>query len=167
MEGRFNGIKRLNAEIRECNKCILSKTRISALTGEGKLNARLMLIAQASGKNEDQERIMFIGPSGKVLDELLQISDFDRKELYMTNIVKCMLLKYRKPKEDEIDIFSGYLDREVKLVDPKILVPLGHCSTTYIFKKYNLLIPSKQDFYGFYGYLFLSASRKILPLRNM
>ena len=110
---------------------------------------------------------MFIGPSGKVLDELLQISGVDRKELFMTNLVKCMLPKHRKPKQDEIDICSGYLDREIELTDPKILVPLGHYSTTYIFKKYNLLIPSKQDFYGFYGYLFLSASRKILPLRNM
>jgi len=86
-------IKRLNEEIRACNKCRLSETRINALSGEGELNARLMLIAQAPGENEDQEGIMFIGPSGKVLDELLQISCVDRKELYMTNLVKCMLPK--------------------------------------------------------------------------
>ena len=159
-------IKRLNEEIRVCNKCRLSETRTNALPGEGKLNARLMLIAQAPGENEDQEGVMFIGPSGKVLDELLQISGVDRKELYMTNLVKCMLPKYRKPKQDEIDICSGYLDREIELIDPKILVPLGHYSTTYIFKKYNLLIASKQDFYAVYGKLFLSASRKILPLQH-
>ena len=64
-------IKRLNEEIRSCNKCRLSETRINALSGEGELNARLMLIAQAPGENEDRKGIMFIGPSGKVLDELL------------------------------------------------------------------------------------------------
>jgi len=159
-------IKRLNEEIRSCNKCRLSETRINALTGEGNINARLMLIAQAPGENEDQEGIMFIGPSGKVLDELLQISDVDRKEFYMTNLVKCILPKYRKPKQDEIDICSNYLEREIQLIDPEILVPLGYYSTTYIFKKYNLLIPSKKEFFGLYGRLFLSNSRKILPLQH-
>ena len=125
-------IKRLNEEIRACNKCRLFETRITALSGEGNLNARLMLIAQAPGENEDQEGIMFIGPSGKVLNELLQISDVDRKEIYMTNLVKCMLPKYRKPKQDEIDICSSYLDREIELIDPKILVPLGHLSLIHI-----------------------------------
>ena len=109
-------IKRLNEEIRACNKCRLSETRINALPGEGDLNARLMLIAQAPGENEDQEGIMFIGPSGKVLDELLQMSGVDRREIYMTNLVKCMLPKYRKPKQDEIDICSDYLDREIELI---------------------------------------------------
>jgi uracil-DNA glycosylase family 4 len=159
-------IKRLNKEIRACNKCRLSETRINALSGEGDLNARLMLIAQAPGENEDQEGIMFIGSSGKVLNELLQISDVDRNEIYMTNLVKCMLPKYRKPKQDEIDICSSYLDREIELIDPEILVPLGHYSTTYIFKKNNLTIPSKQEFYALYGRLFLSTSRKILPLQH-
>ena len=159
-------MKRLNEEIRTCNKCRLSETRINALSGEGNLNARIMLIAQAPGKNEDQKGIMFIGPSGKILNELLQISDVDRRGLYMTNLVKCMLPKYRKPKQDEIDICSSYLDREIELIDPKILVPLGHYSTTYIFKKYNLSIPSKQEFYALYGRLFISNSRKILPLQH-
>jgi DNA polymerase len=77
-----------------------------------------------------------------------------------------MLPKYRKPKQNEIDICSSYLEREIQLIDPEILVPLGYYSTTYIFNKYNLLIPSKKDFYALYGRLFLSTSRKILPLQH-
>ena len=84
----------LNEEIKRCQKCRLYKSRINALCGEGDPNAKLMLIAQAPGENEDREGKMFIGPSGKVLDELLEISDIDRKEIYMTNLVKCMLPKY-------------------------------------------------------------------------
>ena len=106
-------IQELNAEVKRCNECRLSETRINALCGEGNLDAKFMIIAQAPGENEDRDGEMFIGPSGKVLDELLRISDIDREELYMTNLVKCMLPKYRKPKQDEIDICSDYLDKAV------------------------------------------------------
>ncbi|MEE9440375.1 MAG: uracil-DNA glycosylase [Candidatus Thermoplasmatota archaeon] len=147
-------------------KCRLSEIRIHALCGEGNLNAKLMLIAQAPGENEDRKGIMFIGPSGKVLDELLQISAVDREELYMTNLVKCMLPKNRKPKQDEIDMCSHYLDEEIELINPEIMVPLGYYATTYVFKKYDLPVPSKQKFYTVYGMLFLSGKRKILPLQR-
>jgi len=159
-------IQKLNKEIANCRKCRLSETRIHALCGEGNLNAKLMLIAQAPGENEDREGIMFIGPSGRVLDELLQISAVDREKLYMTNLVKCMLPKNRKPKQDEIDMCSHYLDEEIELINPEILVPLGHYATTYVFKKYDLPVPSKQEFYTVYGMLFLSGKRKILSLQH-
>ena len=159
-------IQELNAEIERCNKCRLSETRINALCGEGNLDARLMLIAQAPGENEDKNGVMFIGPSGKILDELLRISHVNGEEFYMTNLVKCMLPKYRKPKQDEIDTCSGYLDKEIEFIDPEILVPLGYYSTTYILKKYDLLIPSKKEFYTLYGKLLLAESKKILPLQH-
>ena len=160
------GIQDLNTKIRRCNKCRLSKTRIHALCGEGDLNAKIMLIAQAPGENEDRKGDMFIGPSGKILDELLQISTVDREKLYMTNLVKCMLPKNRKPKQDEIDSCSEHLEKEIELINPEILVPLGRYATTYVFKKYDLPVPSKQEFYTLYGTLVLSHDRKILPLQH-
>jgi len=159
-------IQELNAEIKRCNKCRLSETRINAICGEGNLDAKLMLVAQAPGENEDREGEMFIGPSGKVLDELLHKTGVKRETLYMTNLVKCMLPKYRKPKKDEIDMCSDYLDREIELINPEILAPLGHYATSYIFKKYSLPLPSKQDFYNIYGKLLLVGNRKILPLQH-
>jgi DNA polymerase len=159
-------IRELNKEIKECKKCRLSETRVHALCGEGNLNAKLMLIAQAPGKNEDKNGVMFIGPSGEVLDELLRISKVNRENFYITNLVKCMLPRYRKPKQDEIDTCSDYLDQEIELIDPKILVPMGYYSTKYIFKKYNLPIPCKQEFYTVYGKLFLADIKKILPLQH-
>ena len=119
-------IEVLNEQIRRCNKCRLVETRTNALCGEGNLHAQIMLIAQAPGKNEDREGRMFIGPSGKVLDELLKTIRIDRKEIYMTNLIKCMLPKNRKPKFDEIGACSRYLDREIELIDPDILAPLGY-----------------------------------------
>jgi len=156
----------LNKEIRKCNKCRLSETRINALCGEGNLNADLMLIAQAPGENEDREGKMFIGPSGKVLDELLRMANIDRKEIYMTNLVKCMLPKYRRPKWDEIEICSKYLDKEIELINPALIAPLGHYATKYIFEKYALCLPSKPEFHKIYGKVFWAGDRKILPLQH-
>ena len=157
-------INELNKRIKECKKCRLSETRMSAICGEGNLNAKIMLIAQAPGEKEDKEGKMFIGPSGKVLDELLSKAGIRRDEIYMTNLIKCMLPKYRKPKEDEIKACSYYLDEEIKLINPKILVPLGYYATCYIFQRYNLQLPSKAEFSSVYGKLFLAKDKKILPL---
>jgi DNA polymerase len=156
----------LNEEIRKCSKCRLSETRINALCGEGNLNAKLMLVAQAPGENEDKKGKMFIGPSGKVLDELLRVVDVNREEVYMTNLVKCMLPKYRKPKQDEIEICSGYLNKEIEIIDPKVVTPLGYFATKYLFEKYIISLPSKSEFHKVYGKIFLVGDKKILPLQH-
>jgi len=80
-------IDELNKMIKECKKCRLSETRMNAICGEGNLNAKIMLIAQAPGEKEDKEGRMFIGPSGKVLDELLSTAGIKRDEIYMTNLI--------------------------------------------------------------------------------
>lgn len=156
----------MNNEIKQCEKCRLSKSRINALCGEGDLNAKLMLIAQAPGEKEDREGRMFIGPSGKVLDELLEMANINRKEIYMTNLLKCMLPKYRKPKRDEIEICSAYLDKEIELIGPKILAPLGFHAIKYIFEKYEIALPPKPDFHKIFGEVFLSGDKKIIPLQH-
>ncbi len=156
----------LNKEIRQCTKCRLSESRINALCGEGDLNAKLMLIAQAPGENEDREGKMFIGPSGKVLDELLKMADIDRKEVYMTNLVKCMLPNYRKPKQDEIEACSHYLDKEIELINPEILAPLGYYAVKYIFEKYAIVLPPKAEYHKILGNVFLSGDTKIIPLQH-
>ncbi|MFK5926220.1 MAG: uracil-DNA glycosylase [Desulfuromusa sp.] len=156
----------LNKEIKQCTKCRLAESRINALCGEGNQNAKLMLIAQAPGEKEDREGIMFIGPSGKVLDELLEIANINRKEIYMTNLVKCMLPKYRKPKRDEIETCSQYLDKEIALVDPKILAPLGYYAIKYIFEKYAIPLPIKSEFHNILGKTFLIGDKIIIPLQH-
>lgn len=159
-------IKELNEEIKKCTKCRLSETRVHSICGEGNLDARLMLVAQAPGENEDKGGMMFIGPSGKVLDELLGIAHIDGEEIYMTNLIKCMLPKYRKPKSDEIEICSNYLDREIEIINPSALVPLGYYATKYIFEKYGIPLPPKSEGIEIYGNLHLAGNKKIFPLQH-
>ncbi len=156
----------LNRQIKACRKCRLAETRLNVLCGEGSLQGRIMLIAQAPGETEDREGRMFIGPSGRVLDDLLSAARVPRSRLYITNLVKCMLPKYRKPKQDEIEACFEWLDREIQLVNPDVLVPLGYYSAKYIFARYGLHVPSKKEFCSLVGRLVLVEEIKILPLSH-
>ena len=119
-------IENLNIEIRNCRRCRLSETRTNAILGEGNIDSKIMIVAQAPGESEDKESRMFIGPSGKVLDELFGQAGIRRGDIYMTNLIKCKLPKYRKPKRYEIESCSPYLDREIEIIQPDIMVTLGH-----------------------------------------
>lgn len=157
----------LREKVRKCEKCRLWKTRRNALPGEGNLNARLMLVAQAPGQNEDWKGKMFIGPSGKKLDELFYAAGVSRKEVYLTNLIKCILPKYRKPKQDEIQACAQHLDDEIWLINPSIIATLGYYPTKHIFAKYQIPLPkSRSEFSKVYGEIFLAENRKILPLRH-
>jgi DNA polymerase len=153
-------------ELQNCKLCDLYKTRLNALAGEGNRNADIMLIAQAPGELEDKENKMFIGPSGKMLDKLLQNAEISRDEIYMTNLIKCNLPQNRRPKQKEIKVCSKYLDEEINEINPKILVPLGYYATKYLFKKYSLNEFTKNEFPKLIGNIFSTENRKIYPLSH-
>jgi len=161
----LNEIQELNKEIRSCKNCSLWESRTKAVCGMGHHNSKLMLIAQAPGEKEDRDGTMFIGPSGKVLEELLKRAKIKREEIYMTNLIKCMLPKNRKPKQEEIQICSHYLEEEIRIINPSIITTLGYYSTKYIFQKYLIPFPSsREELKGIFGKLFVAENTKILPL---
>jgi uracil-DNA glycosylase family 4 len=165
ISGKQKSLDELNRRIRACTKCRLSDIRQQALVGEGDLNAHLMLIALAPGEKENQESRMFIGPSGQVLNRLLQTVGIQRELLYMTNLIKCMLPKNRRPKLDEIESCSQFLDEEIAIVNPEILVPLGYYATRYVFMKYHADPPeAREDYTEIYGKLIFQNNQKIYPL---
>ena len=155
----------LNNRIGNCIKCRLSQTRRNAICGEGNLNARLMLIALSPGENEDREGKMFIGPSGKILNELLHTFSISKDSIYMTNLIKCILPKNRRPKQDEIAACTHFLNKEIALLAAQFIVPLGYYATRYIMTKYVANPPSaRADYHEFYGRLIFSHKQKIFPL---
>jgi len=162
---RIEEIDKLNREIKRCKRCRLFETRTNAIVGEGDINSKIMIVAQAPGENEDREDRMFIGPAGKVLDELLDFAGVNRDDVYMTNLIKCKLPKYRKPKRDEIKSCSLYLNREIDIIKPDVIIPLGYFASSYILHKYSIEI--SKDLRCVYGNIFFTKSAKIiLPLRH-
>ena len=88
---------------------------------------------------------MFIGPSGRKLDELLEHAQIRRKNVYMTNLVKCVLPHNRKPKLREIRVCSQYLDEEINIVEPEVISTLGYHPAKYIFEKYGLTEKNRKN----------------------
>ena len=161
---KLKRIQALNHEIRACRKCRLCETRTHALSGEGNLSSKLILIAQAPGYNEDREGKMFIGPSGKKLDEIFERVGINRNEIFMTNILRCMLPNYRKPRSDEIKTCTPYLDEEIDLINPNIISTLGYFANRYIFEKYD--IEDELGFPNVCGKVFITGDKKIIPLQH-
>ena len=127
----------LNYQIRSCEKCGLHVTRKHALVGEGDINANIMFIALSPGAKEDIQNKMFVGPSGKVLNKLLYAAGIDRNSIFMTNLVKCILPKNRKPKASEIESCSQFLNDEISIIRPKVIAPLGYYATRSILLKFG------------------------------
>ena len=122
-------------QINTCEDCQLSRNRTCAVPGEGSETADLMFIGEAPGFREDQQGRPFIGPAGQLLEQLLGQVGMQRKDVYITNMVKCRPTDNRDPFPGEIQACSKYLDRQIELVQPKVIVTLGRHSLGRFFPK--------------------------------
>jgi DNA polymerase len=119
-------LESLAAKIRVCTKCPLSQSRTHAVPGEGKASAKIMLIGEAPGREEDESGRPFVGAAGRSLDQVLEDTGLDRADLFITNIVKCRPPKNRAPKAAEVETCtSNYLYEQIELLNPKLIVLLG------------------------------------------
>jgi uracil-DNA glycosylase family 4 len=115
----------INGRIRKCRKCRLWKDAENAVPGEGPLNAKVMLVGQNPGAEEDKTGKPFVGRAGKYLNKVLAKNGFNREELFITNLVKHTSPKNRKPLPDEIAACAPYLEEQVKTIKPKLVVLMG------------------------------------------
>lgn len=129
MQYTWNDIEQ---HVAACTHCPLSRTRNLPVMGRGNRQASLMLIAEAPGGQEDKQGLPFVGKSGELLDRLLGECGLSRKELYITNIIKCHPPGNRDPKESEKEACFPYLKYETFLLNPKIIVCLGRVAAQRI-----------------------------------
>ena len=123
----------LNAEVRTCTKCPLSRTRTKAVPGEGPHDAEIMFIGEGPGYHEDVQGRPFVGPAGRFLEELLESVGLRRDQVYITNVVKCRPPSNRDPAPEEVAACAPYLERQLSLLAPKIIVTLGRFSMARFF----------------------------------
>lgn len=129
MEYTWNDIEQ---HINECTRCPLSGTRHLPVMGRGSHQAGLMVIAEAPSGQEDQQGIPFVGKSGEILDRLLGDCGLNRKDIYITNILKCHPPGNRDPREEEKEACFPYLKYETFLLKPKVIVCLGRVAAQRI-----------------------------------
>jgi DNA polymerase len=132
-DNRKEALAALEAEVRTCTDCSLHRGRTHAVPGDGPIDAQIMFIGEAPGFHEDQQGIPFVGAAGQFLNELLEEAGIDREAVYITNVIKCRPPGNRDPKIEEVEACKDYLDRQIELIDPKIVVTLGRHSMARAF----------------------------------
>lgn len=112
-------------QVKKCTLCGLCENRTNAVPGEGSSSVRLMFIGEAPGKNEDGQGRPFVGAAGKLLTEALEEAGLAREDVFITNVVKCRPPDNRVPTEHERESCRQYLERQIKLINPRIICILG------------------------------------------
>ncbi len=129
----MTALTELDKEIALCQKCEIAKFRNNVVPGEGAENADILFIGEAPGWHEDQQGRPFVGPAGKFLDELLASINLDRGTVYIANVIKCRPTSNRDPLPEEISNCRNWLNSQIEIINPKMIVTLGRFSMSMFF----------------------------------
>jgi DNA polymerase len=125
---RQQALDAIAAEVRVCTKCRLHETRTNAVPGEGDPETEVVFVGEGPGRDEDAQGRPFVGESGRLLTRLIGSLGWGRDEVYITNVVKCRPPGNRDPQPDEMAACAGYLQRQLDVLDPALIVTLGRFS---------------------------------------
>ncbi|HSN74929.1 MAG TPA: uracil-DNA glycosylase [Anaerolineae bacterium] len=126
-------LNQLAEQIRTCQRCRLAQTRLNAVPGEGPEDAPIVLIGEGPGFHEDRQGRPFVGKSGDLLEALLASVGLSRRDVFIANVVKCRPPDNRDPLPDEIEDCRPYLERQIELIQPRLVITLGRISMARYF----------------------------------
>lgn len=121
----------VDERILKCQKCTLSQGRTNAVPGEGSLEAELMFVGEAPGRDEDLQGRPFVGRAGQLLTKIIGAMKFNREDVYITNVVKCRPPNNRNPNKEEIETCKNYLLEQIEMIKPRAIVALGRVATDF------------------------------------
>ena len=133
MSKLLDEMNELAAEIAVCRNCMLHLTRDKAVPGEGNVRTKILFIGEGPGANENATGRPFVGQAGNFLNQLLAIAQVKRQEVFITNVVKCRPPSNRDPLPEELSACAKYLNRQIELINPPVIVPLGRFSMARYF----------------------------------
>ena len=130
----MEAMDKLQRECLSCRDCPLSQGRHNVVFGVGDPESELMFIGEGPGEQEDLQGEPFVGPAGKLLDTMLELIDLDRSKVYIANVVKCRPPRNRDPQPAEQDACAEWLERQIALVNPRLIVCLGRIAAMAMIK---------------------------------
>ncbi len=128
----LDGLRKM---VENCNRCELHKKRHNIVFGEGPENAKLVLVGEAPGREEDMQGLPFVGPSGKLLTDMLNAVNISRKDVFITSVIKCRPPHNRTPGHEEIAACSFFLRHQLRLIDPPLILALGLVAAQTLLKE--------------------------------
>lgn len=160
-------LDRIKEAVQACQRCGLCTGRRNPVSGTGPDRADLMIIGEAPGMTEDALGKPFVGQSGRLLDRLLGEVGLKRSDVFITNIVKCRPPNNRDPEQDEIDACNRYLQAQLKLVQPKVVVTLGKFATQTVLNTMQTMTELRGTVWNEADYLIVPIFHPAYILRNM
>lgn len=164
---REAALKALREEIGDCRRCKLSNRRTNIVFGEGNPSARLMFIGEAPGKEEDLQARPFVGNAGMLLTRLIERMGFKREDVYIANIVKCRPPMNRDPEIDEIEKCRGFIERQIEIINPAVIMSLGRISVQTLTGDTKLKITAiRGNFFDYKGIPLMPTFHPAYLIRN-
>jgi len=159
-------LEALAAEVKTCTACGLHAGRQQAVPGAGNADATLMLVGEAPGQAEDQQGLPFVGPSGKLLTDILKAIGFSRDEVFIGNVLKCRPPNNRDPQPDEVTACKAYLRRQIKIIQPRMILCLGRIAAHTLLDTTASLRSLRESVHFFAGVPVMATYHPAALLRN-
>ena len=156
----------LEEQILSCQMCSLGKGRKNAVPGEGNLEAELMFVGEAPGRDEDIQGRPFVGKAGQLLSKIINAMHFKREEVYITNIVKCRPPENRTPHVDEIEKCKAYLLSQIEMIQPRVIVSLGKVASDFFIHSRLGMTALRGDFSDYGGIRVMPTFHPSYLIRN-
>jgi len=161
-----SALKALREEIGDCQRCKLCKNRKNIVFGEGSAEAKIMFIGEGPGRDEDIQARPFVGEAGKLLTSLIIKLGHRRDEMYIANIVKCRPPNNREPEEDEILTCRPFVEKQIEIVQPRVIVSLGKVATHALLKIKTPISRVRGNFFEYHGIPLMPTFHPAYLLRN-
>ena len=158
--------QKLKEECMSCRKCSLCETRTNVVFGQGSPSAKLMFIGEGPGETEDLTGLPFVGRSGKLLDKFIEAIGYSREEVFIANMVKCRPPQNRDPKPEEMECCLDYLRRQVKLIQPELIVCLGRVAASRLISPDIKVTKQHGEIFQKGDYKFMATFHPAALLRN-
>ncbi len=154
-------------EINDCKRCKLSVSRTNIVFGEGDPEAEIMFVGEAPGKEEDLQGRPFVGDAGMLLTRLIKKMGYKRENVYIANVVKCRPPMNREPEPDEIEACKGFLERQIEIIKPKVIIALGKIAALTLIGDTKLKITAiRGNFFDYNGIPLMPTFHPAYLIRN-
>lgn len=165
--GRKSLLEDLKEYIGDCQRCKLAQYRTNLVFGAGSASARLMFIGEAPGKEEDLQGLPFVGDAGMLLTRLIVKMGMRREDVYIANILKCRPPLNRDPEDDEISACREFIEKQIRIIRPQIIMALGRVAAQVLLEMPNLRITSARGhFFDYKGIPIMPTFHPAYLLRN-
>jgi uracil-DNA glycosylase len=157
---------KIRADLGDCKRCKLHKTRNNIVFADGNPNAQLVFVGEGPGHDEDIQGLPFVGRAGKLLTQMIEAMGLQRKDVYICNVVKCRPPENRLPEKDEIAECSPFLLRQLDTINPKVIVCLGACAAQTLLETNRGISHFRGEWLEFRGKKLMATYHPAYLLRN-